>query len=70
MLKPRHVDVLDYAAAGYSVAETAEKLGLAISTVSHLRGEAICEMGSLTITGAVVTALARGILSLDDYTDS
>lgn len=69
MLKSRYVEVLHHAAAGYSVSETARRLGLSYSTIRHLRSDAIHEMHSRTMAGAVVIALIRGVLDLKEYPD-
>lgn len=66
MLKPRHIEVLVLAGAGYSVQETADAIGISSTHVRHLRCDAMRLYGKNTVTGAVVMALRCGVIKLDD----
>ena len=59
-LTPRMRDVLDAAARGRTVPETARDLYLGASTVAHVRRAALVRLGARNVTEAVVLAIARG----------
>lgn len=60
LLSERQLEILQYAADGYSEARTALILGIAVPTVKKHRVHAKQKIGARTLTQAVAIAWRRG----------
>lgn len=71
-LTEREIEVLDFAARGYTGAQTGEKMFLATETVKGYRKRAMSKLGARSLTQAVAYAIGIGVINVDalmDYRD-
>lgn len=66
MLKKRQIEILQLAAEGLTTTEMAERLDLAVGTVRSHRVKVLAELDAQTMTQAVVRAILRGDIDLDE----
>ncbi|HLY66828.1 MAG TPA: helix-turn-helix transcriptional regulator [Chloroflexota bacterium] len=65
-LSPYQVQVLKMLALGYDTDTMADELGRSVFSVHRQRGHILERLNAVTITQAVVIAIKRGLLNLDE----
>lgn len=68
-LPPRCAQTLLLRAHGYSVAETAQKLGCGVSTIQSRIKDIFFKLKVHTTAAAVTAALTRGLMAVHDDSD-
>jgi DNA-binding NarL/FixJ family response regulator len=61
-LSPRERRVMTYTANGYTVAQTAQQMGLTVATVTRYRSRALAKLGARSITHAAIIAAQLGLV--------
>ena len=64
-LSERELEVLDAAARGETMEETATRLWLSLETIKSHRRNVIAKLGARNLSHAIALAIRSGILSVD-----
>jgi DNA-binding CsgD family transcriptional regulator len=67
-LSPRQLEVLQYAAAGLSSAETGGEMGIAEETVKSTRRVVLAKLNARSMTRAVAIGFETGLLAIPPTT--